>query len=242
MSGRAYEPRFLFTWPEPQDRGDGRQAAGRRARHHSEKRGVEKKRRGGRRRDALGHAQADDRVPDRSASPPRCTRRRGSGTTASSTCATRAPCWRSRSRRRTRAGRRAPPASASSATDRRGARTAETHEVPRRQPWRDRPAHHAHRRARWACRPWPCSPTPTPTRRTCALADEAVRIGPAPAKRVVPALRQDPRGREEDRRRRRSPGLRLPLRERRLRAGLRGRRARLRRSHAGGHPRHGPQA
>ena len=31
MCGRAYDPRFLFTWPNAQDRGDGPAAARRRA-------------------------------------------------------------------------------------------------------------------------------------------------------------------------------------------------------------------
>ena len=36
----------------------------------------------------------------------------------------------------------------------------------------------------WASRRSPCIPRPTPTRAMCALADEAVRIGPAPAREV----------------------------------------------------------
>ena len=66
------------------------------------------------------------------------------------------------------------------------------------------------------------------------LADEAVAIGPAPAAESylhAPAVLGAARASGL---RRASPGLRLPLRERRLRPALRGRRDRLRRPGAGG--------
>ena len=44
MSGRAYAPRFLFTLAEPPHRGDGRQAARRRARHHPARAAAEARR------------------------------------------------------------------------------------------------------------------------------------------------------------------------------------------------------
>ena len=73
------------------------------------------------------------------------------------------------------------------------------------------------------------------------MADEAVHIGPSPAREMLPARRQDHRGGEGDRRRGDPSRLRLPLRECRLRAGGDRRRADLGRAEAGQHPRHGPQ-
>ena len=46
----------------------------------------------------------------------------------------------------------------------------------RRQPRRDRPPRLPHRARRWACAASRCTPTPTPTRRSCAEADEAVAL------------------------------------------------------------------
>ena len=69
--------------------------------------------------------------------------------------------------------------------------------------------------------PWRSIPTPTPTRATCALADEAVLIGPPAARAVLPAWRADPRRRPGHRRAGDPPGLRLPVGERRVRRGLR---------------------
>ena len=64
------------------------------------------------------------------------------------------------------------------------------------------------------------------------LADEAVFIGPAPSRRVVPRRRQDHCRLQGDRRRGRPSGLRLPVRERRVRAPGRSRRHRLHRPEA----------
>ena len=57
-----------------------------------------------------------------------------------------------------------------------------------------------------ACRAWPTRP---------------YRIGPAPARGELPARRRDPRGGRSERRPGHPSRLRLPLRERRLRRGLR---------------------
>ena len=73
------------------------------------------------------------------------------------------------------------------------------------------------------------------------MADEAVHIGPSPGARILSARRQDHRGGEGDRRRGDPSGLRLPLRERRLRAGGDRCGPDLGRAEAGQHPRHGPQ-
>ena len=62
-----------------------------------------------------------------------------------------------------------------------------------------------------------------------ALADEAVHIGPAPVVRELPPGRSHHRGGAGDRRRGDPSGLRLPVREPRLRRGGRGGRARLHR-------------
>ena len=73
------------------------------------------------------------------------------------------------------------------------------------------------------------------------MADEAVHIGPSPARESYLRRREDHRRGEGDRRRGDPSGLRLPLRECRLRAGGDRRRADLGRAEAGQHPRHGPQ-
>ncbi len=85
--------------------------------------------------------------------------------------------------------------------------------------------------ATWACGPSRCSPTPTAARRTSRLADEAVRLGPAPGARELPRGRRrssTPRARTG--RRRDPPRLRVPVRGR----GLRARRARPRGSPSSG--------
>ena len=54
-------------------------------------------------------------------------------------------------------------------------------EDPDRQPGRDRLPRHQDRAQAWASRPSRSIPTPTATRCMCAMADEAVHIGPSPA-------------------------------------------------------------
>ena len=109
-------PALRLHLAQPPHRGDGAQAARRRAddRRAAEGRGDgQRLRRGGVRPDARRV-----RAAGRGASPPRCSRPAGSGTTASSTRATPAPCSRSRCRRCTRRPRRrARRASASSGCD-----------------------------------------------------------------------------------------------------------------------------
>ena len=114
MCGRAYAPRFLWTWPNSRISGHGRRAGGQRARHRAarchrgEGRRLEraKKRRLSRRRSASSTKPRAIRI-----TPPR-----GSGTTASSTRSTRACASRSGSRWRC-GSRSRKPASASSACD-----------------------------------------------------------------------------------------------------------------------------
>ena len=72
-------------------------------------------------------------------------------------------------------------------------------------------------------------------------ADEAVHIGPSPGARKLSRRRQDHRRRQGDRGRGDPSGLRLPQRERRLRAGGDRRRADLGRAQAGQHPRDGAE-
>ena len=73
------------------------------------------------------------------------------------------------------------------------------------------------------------------------FADEAVCIGPAPRRQELPAHSRDHQRRRDHRRRRDSPRLRLPLRERRVRAALREVRRHLHRPDAGGDARVGRQ-
>ncbi len=72
-------------------------------------------------------------------------------------------------------------------------------------------------------------------------ADHAVPIGPAPARESYLKHRAHHRGCPRRRGRGHPSGLRLSLGELALRAGLRGRRARLRRAHLAGHPPDGRQ-
>ena len=73
------------------------------------------------------------------------------------------------------------------------------------------------------------------------LADRAVRIGPPPASESYLRIPLDHRGGGDDRLRRRPPGLRVPVREPRVRARLRGERPRLRRAGRRGDGAHGRQ-
>ncbi len=98
MCGRAFEPRFLFAWPNAKLGGDGAAAAGRRA---VDRRRGSRRPPPGREYDEEGrrrHAR-HGRGPDRARSQPGPVHHRhGSTTTASSTRATPAPCsaWRCR--------------------------------------------------------------------------------------------------------------------------------------------------
>ena len=97
MCGRAYDPRFLFTWPNHQIAVMGPRAARRRARRScSAPRPSAAARRST--RTALAAERSAGRGADRDASRRRSSPPRGCGTTASSTRATRAPCSASRSR------------------------------------------------------------------------------------------------------------------------------------------------
>ena len=102
---------------------------------------------------------------------------------------------------------------------------ADVRQGARRQSRRDRDPRHARaRRARDRQR-GASTPRPTATRCTSRRADEAYLLGPARAGRELPERREDPRGRPPGGRRGDPPRLRLPGRERRLRARLRGSRA-----------------
>ena len=100
---------------------------------------------------------------------------------------------------------------------------------PGRQPRRDRPPRLPQRARRWGCAAWPSTSTPTPTRRSCADADEAVRLTAGYLDGAG-----DHRRRARDRRRGDPPRLRLPVRERRLRPGGHRRRAGVGRAPARG--------
>jgi uncharacterized protein YcgI (DUF1989 family) len=82
---------------------------------------------------------------------------------------------------------------------------------------------------RWASPRSRCIPRPTPTRCMC-WPTRPICIGPARRRRAI-CGRQDPRSRPRHRRPGDPPGLRLPLREPRLRRCLRGGRHRLHRPH-----------
>ena len=82
MCGRAYQPRFLFTWPNSQHLGDGRRAGRERARHGAPRQhrggGAELERRGGGGLQGADPRQATRRRAAPTTPPP------ASGTTASS--------------------------------------------------------------------------------------------------------------------------------------------------------------
>ena len=65
---------------------------------------------------------------------------------------------------------------------------------PRRQPGRDRGPDHAHGPGARACARSRCTPTPTAGAAHVRLADEAVRLGPAPATESYLRRGPDPRG------------------------------------------------
>ena len=191
MSGRAYDPRFLFAWP-------GAKLAVMGAAQLAGVLSIV----AGRRRAARG------RPFDEAADAARAGAIEEQIETESARVRRRRPGLRRRHRR--------PPrhpdvlgvalSAAHSATSPGAAATASSGcegptsdpQPARRQPRRDRPPRHAHRRASWASRPSPCSPTPTPTRPYVALADDAVRLagrrprGHLPARRpaVVDAARR----------------------------------------------------
>ena len=102
---------------------------------------------------------------------------------------------------------------------------AYVHQSPHRQPRRHRLPHDPHAASAWASRRWRSTPRPTRTRCTCVQADEAVCIGPAPAAESYLRGGTHPRGRPRHRRAGDPSRLRLPVRERRLRRGLRAGRA-----------------
>ena len=159
MSGRAYDPRFLFSWPIRAVRGDGPAAAGRRAVDRGPRvrrgqgRGVRRGRRQGHARDGRGadRVRADRagqqlaRLRRRHHRPARHAHRAGHG------------AERGAQRKRSRA----PRASASSGCER-----------ARRGPWSPTgarsPAASSAPAAGWASAPWPCTPRPTPRRCSCA--------------------------------------------------------------------------
>ena len=159
MCGRAYDPRFLFTWPEREVRGDGPAAARRRA----VDRGPRRPRRRGARRTtrratpACARWSRSDRGAEPAVLPVRDALRRRRHRPARHPDRARASACRSSKR----ADPRAPTASASSGCE------PMINETARREPGRDRPPGVPHL-PRSASRRSPCTPTPTPTRPTCA--------------------------------------------------------------------------
>ena len=179
MCGRAYDPRFLFAWADAKIAVMGAaQLAGvlsivgeasppRRRAGRSTRRPTTRRRRGDR-----GADRARSRTP--SSSP------RGSTTTACidprdtrTVLGIALSAVHSEPRRGTPRLRRLPDVTR---------RVTPHPEAARRQPRRDRRPASSAPRARWTSPPSRCSPTPTPTRRSSPLADEAVRLpGAAPA-------------------------------------------------------------
>ena len=98
MCGRAYSPRFLWTWPNAPDFGDGRRAGRGRAGHGQARRNIERSPRRPGATPRSRELQAADHRSVRGPGPARSTPRRGCGTTASSTRAGRGRCWRCRFR------------------------------------------------------------------------------------------------------------------------------------------------
>ena len=112
---------------------------------------------------------------------------------------------------------------------------SELREDPHRQSRRDRLPRACAPRARWATARSRCSAMPTPTRRTWRWPTRRCASAPPPAAESylnVAAMLDAARA---HRRRCGAPGLRLPQRERRLRAGLRRRRPGVHRPAAVGH-------
>ena len=179
MCGRAYDPRFLFTWPNAQIGGDGPAAARRRAVDRRAPVGGgdgQAVRRGGR-RGRCAHAvedQIEARVAGAVRHRPRLRRR------------DHRPARHPHRARHRAVGRRTPPRCEGTPRLRRlpacdGDRTR-SRRVAGRQPRRDRPPGHPHARATLGiARRRRATATPTPTRRTCGEADVAVRLpGDAP--------------------------------------------------------------
>ena len=222
MCGRAYEPRFLFTWPNAKSAVMGPAAAGRGAVHRGPA--------GGRGQGAAATTRRPTRRCGRwsssrsSSSRPRCSmsgRLYDDGVIDPRDTRTVLGLCLSADPQRHRS--RAPTASASSGCEGEPMIT----QTAGGQPGRDRPPGLRHLPARWASRRSPSTPTPTPTRRTSREADHAVRLpGDAPAETYlrVDLIVARPRA---GRRGRGPPRLRLPRRERRLRRGGDRRRADL---------------
>ena len=236
MCGRAYDPRFLFAWPNAKLGGDGRAAAGRGAvdRRPPGGRGRRAAVRRGRRTRPCGrpsrsrssaesHSFLRDRpaVRRRDHRPPGHPHRARHGLSVSALRPGRGPPRL----------RRVP--------DVRAPHVPPITQAAGRQPGRDRAPASSAPPGRWTSPPWRCSPSPMRVRRMCAQADEAVPLpGSAPADTYLNADRAH-RGRPAHRCGRRAPRLRLPVRERGVRHGVRQRRADLRRAAAAGHRGHG---
>ena len=160
MCGRAYSPRFLWMWPNARisvmggDQAASVLATVRRDQLEARRRAVARRGRGG-----VPAARSGISTSTRAT---RTTRRRGCGTTGSSTRSTPAGSWGSRCRRR-RTPRWSRSATASS-----GCEAGHVRHGPGRQPRRDRRPGHPHAAARSASAASPSTATPTPAPGTCA--------------------------------------------------------------------------
>ena len=201
MSGRAYDPRFVFTWPNHRIAVMGpEQLAGVLsivARQRTEAAG-QAVRRGRRSRRCARRSRSRSRR-----SRPRSTRPAGSGTTASSTRATPAPCSARALGRALRAGagreqlRRLPDVSGDD--HRRRSPDCSSPTAARSRAASSAPA------ASWASRPSPCSPSPTAARRSSTRRRTPSRSAArTSAESYLDA--DDPRRRAPHRRRRVHPG------------------------------------
>ena len=121
-------------------------------------------------------------------------------------------------------------------------RCGHVHIRPDRQSRRDRLPHHPHRASGSGCARSRSIRRPTRGALHVRLADEAHRDRPGAGARELSARSTSIIAAAQATRRRVHPSrLRLPVRERRLRRGLRRRRHRLRRAAARRDPRHGPE-
>ena len=233
MCGRAYSPRFLWMWPNARISVMGGEQAAARAGD-----GEARRHRAPRAASWSAEEEAAFKAPIReqyeAQGHPYYATRAAVGRRRHRSRATRATVLGLALAGGAERADRAETSSASSGCDAR-----DVHEDPDRQPRRDRLPRHRAPRAAWASRTVAVYSDADAQRAHVAIADEAVRIGPAPAARQLPARRSDHRRGEGDRRAGDPSRLRLPVRERAFRRGLRARGHRLHRPAAGGDPRDG---
>ena len=225
MSGRGYDPRFMFSLAQRAVVGDGPGAARGRARRSSPARAAEAPRAGARRGAPTRRCARRSRRRSRPSRPRWRTPARGYDDAIIDPRDTRTVLGLALSRRPQRPTSGAPTASASSGC-RCSASSSPT--AGRSRAASSRTCRRLGHRA-----PPPSSPTPDADAPFVREADVAVALG-GTTRAAYLRRRRGHRRRAARRRRRRPPGLRLPGRERRLRARGARRRADLDRPVAGG--------